>query len=189
LDHTNWNPGNNGKSVECAPIKATKILLKVIVAVMQTDKEESSENRRVVLYSGGSRTLNYEDRQGQSERCGFSGRTDVKTFRYYDDERRSPRYSQENTRCGGFKKSPARFEVVDDRFRDDKIRSVRQTDVHLFSPTESRFGNRSSDIQKNNAPVVRPLKDILGENLPPLQVVEHSKAPNGKDASVHSQVW
>ncbi|XP_061951375.1 probable ADP-ribosylation factor GTPase-activating protein AGD14 [Populus nigra] len=152
-----------------------------------TDKEESSENRRVVLYSGGSRTLNYEDRQGRSERCGFSGRTDDKTFRYYDDERRSPRYSQENTRYGGFKKSPARFEVVDDRFRDDKIRSVRQTNVHLFSPTESRFGNRSSDIQKNNAPVVRPLKDILGENLPPLQVVEHSKAPNGKDASVHSQ--
>nr|TKS11014.1 hypothetical protein D5086_0000076160 [Populus alba] len=152
-----------------------------------TDKEESSENRRVVLYSGGSRTLNYEDRQGQSERCGFSGRTDDKTFRYYDDERRSPRYSQENTRYGGFKKSPARFEVVDDRFRDDKIRSVRQTDVHLFSSTGSRFGNRSSDIQKNNAPVVRPLKDILGQNLPPLQVVEHSKAPNGKDASVHSQ--
>ncbi|KAJ6862385.1 ADP-ribosylation factor GTPase-activating protein AGD14 [Populus alba x Populus x berolinensis] len=152
-----------------------------------TDKEESSENRRVVLYSGGSRTLNYEDRQGRSERCGFSGRTDDKTFRYYDDERRSLRYSQENTRYGGFKKSPAPFEVVDDRFRDDKIQSVRQTDVHLFSPTGSRFGNRSSDIQKNNAPVVRPLKDILGANLPPLQVVEHSKAPNGKDASVQSQ--
>ncbi|KAB5513971.1 hypothetical protein DKX38_027877 [Salix brachista] len=152
-----------------------------------TDKEESSENRGLVLYSGGSRTLNYEDRHGRSERCGFSGRTDDKTFRYYYDERRSPRYSQENTRYGGFRKSPARFEVVDDRFRDDKIQSVRQTDVHSFSARESRFGNRSSDIQKNNAPVVRCLKDILGENLPPLQVVEYSNAPNGKDASVHSQ--
>ncbi|KAJ6373056.1 hypothetical protein OIU76_027400 [Salix suchowensis] len=62
---------------------------------------------------------------------------------YYYDERRSPRYSQENTRYGGFRKSPARFEVVDDRYS--------------------------------------------GENLPPLQVVEYSNAPNGKDASVHSQ--
>ncbi|KAJ6354577.1 hypothetical protein OIU77_005227 [Salix suchowensis] len=152
-----------------------------------TDKEESSESRGLVLYSGGSRTLNYEDRHGRSERCGSSGRTDDKTFRYYYDERRSPRYSQENTRYGGFRKSPARFEVVDDRFRDDKIQSVRQTDAHSFSARESRSGNRSSDIQKNNAPVVRCLKDILGENLPPLQVVEYSNAPNGKDASVHSQ--
>ncbi|KAJ6758505.1 ARFGAP/RECO-RELATED [Salix koriyanagi] len=92
-----------------------------------TDKEESN-------------------RHGRSERCGSSGRTDDKTFRYYYDERRSPRYSQENTRYGGFRKSPARFEVVDDRFRDDKIQSVRQTDAHSFSARESRSGNRLLSI-------------------------------------------
>ncbi|CAK7353450.1 unnamed protein product [Dovyalis caffra] len=167
----------------------------VLVAVMQTDKEEYSESRRVVLYSGGTRSPNYEDRHGRSERSGFSGRTDDKTFKYYYDERRSPRYSQENSRYGGFKRSPTRFEVVDDRFRDDGMRIGRQSDVHPFAHRESRFGNSSSDIQKNkhqsgsNAPVVCHLKDILGENLLPLQVGEQSKALNGKDSdgSVHSQ--
>ncbi|KAJ6435010.1 hypothetical protein OIU84_000283 [Salix udensis] len=130
-----------------------------------TDKEESSENRGLVLYSGGSRTLNYEDRHGRSERCGFSGRTDDKTFRYYYDERRSPRYSQENTRYGGFRKSPARFERE--------------------SPG---LGTGHLTFKRIMPPLVRCLKDILGENLPPLQVVEYSNAPNGKDASVHSQM-
>lgn len=39
--------------------------------------------------------------------------------------------------------------------------------------------------------MVRPLKHILGGNIPPLQVGEHSKAPNMKDAdgSARNQVW
>ncbi|KAI9393514.1 hypothetical protein POPTR_006G246100v4 [Populus trichocarpa] len=152
------------------------------------DKEDSGENRWAVLYSGGSRSPNYEDRHGRSERSGFSGRADDKTIKYYYDERRSPRYSQENSRYGGFMRSPVRFEVVDDRFRDDGIRSSRQSGVHPFAHRESRFGNKLSDIQKDmhqsgsHAPVVRPLKHILGGNIPPLQVGEHSKAPNMKDA-------
>ncbi|KAJ6745524.1 hypothetical protein OIU74_028245 [Salix koriyanagi] len=60
---------------------------------------------------------------------------------------------------------------------------------------ESRFGNKVSDIQKDmhqsgsNAPMVRPLKHILGENIPPLQAGEHSKTANRKDAdgSAHNQ--
>ncbi|KAB5553282.1 hypothetical protein DKX38_010593 [Salix brachista] len=65
------------------------LLKLVLVAIMQTDKEESGEKRWVVLYSGGSRSPNYEDRHGWSEGSGFSGRADDKTIKYYYDERRS----------------------------------------------------------------------------------------------------
>ncbi|XP_011019713.1 PREDICTED: uncharacterized protein LOC105122345 isoform X2 [Populus euphratica] len=160
------------------------------------DKDDSGENRWAVLYSGGSRSPNYEDRHGRSERSGFSGRADDKTIKYYYDERRSPRYSQENSRYGGFMRRPVRIEVVDDRFRDDGIRSSRKSGAHPFAHRESRFGNNLSGIQKDmhqsgsHAPVVRPLKHILGGNIPPLQVGEHSKAPNRKDAdgSAHNQM-
>uniref|UniRef100_A0A6N2KZS1 Arf-GAP domain-containing protein n=1 Tax=Salix viminalis TaxID=40686 RepID=A0A6N2KZS1_SALVM len=46
-----------------------------------TDKEESGENRWV-LYSGGSKSPNYEDRHGWSEGSGFSGRADDKTIKF-----------------------------------------------------------------------------------------------------------
>jgi hypothetical protein len=109
-------------------------------------------------------------------------------FKYYYDEKRSPRYAQENSRYGGSRVTPARFEVVDDRFRDDEHGSRR------FSNTESKPGIRSSDFQKNmdtcGSPVVRPVRDVLGGSSTPLQVGDLSKAIDGTaaDGSAHNQV-
>ncbi|XP_050214766.1 probable ADP-ribosylation factor GTPase-activating protein AGD14 isoform X2 [Mercurialis annua] len=157
------------------------------------DKDDSHENRQVVLYSsGGSRSPSYEDRHERRSHTG--GRNDDKNIKYYYDERRSPRYSQENSRSGGFKKSPARFEVVDDRFRDDGFRSRKDSDNHRFSHKDSTIGCLSPDYRKNkdrsSSPVIRPVQDILGENAPRLQIGRRSKAADRKenDASARNQI-
>ncbi|GMY17806.1 probable ADP-ribosylation factor GTPase-activating protein AGD14 [Fagus crenata] len=133
------------------------------------DKEETNESRKVVAYRGGSRSPSSEERYKghHSKRISSGGRSDDGSFKYYYDERRSPRYPQENSRHGGPRRSSARFEVVDDRFRDDEHGSRR------LSNTESKLVIRSPDIQKNVdrslSPVVPPVGDILGDNVHPLQ--------------------
>lgn len=168
------------------------------MAIIQGDREDSSESSKAGVYCGGSRSPSYEDRYERSERSAPGGRSDDKSFKYYYDEKRSPRYAQENSRYGGFKKSPARFEVVDDRFRDDGIRRSRQSDSQRFVHRESRLASRSTDHQRNmeqsSSPVVRSVKDILGESVPPLQVIEYHKANEENDGdsdgdrSSHNQV-
>ncbi|KAK9274561.1 hypothetical protein L1049_021810 [Liquidambar formosana] len=105
-----------------------------------SDKKESYENRKV-----GADTY----QKFHSEKPSPIVRNDDKSFRYYYDERRSPRYAQDNSRYGGYRRNPARFEVIDDRFRDDGFGSGRQTDSRRFSSGESKLGSRSPDCQKN----------------------------------------
>ena len=158
------------------------LFLKDSCFYIQNDKEETNESRKVVAYRGGSRSPSSEERYKghHSKRISSGGRSDDGSFKYYYDERRSPRYPQENSRHGGPRRSSARFEVVDDRFRDDEHGSRR------LSNTESKLVIRSPDIQKNvdrsRSPVVPPVGDILGDNVHPLQVGVLSKPIDGKDA-------
>lgn len=159
-----------------------------------SNKEEPCESRKIGLYSDRSKSPNYQNRCEPSVRSRPGGRSDDKSLKYYYDERRSPRYGQENSRYGGFKKSPVCFEIVDDRFRDDRTQSEKQSDNRRFSHRESRLGSLSPDRQKNldrsSSLVVRPTKDILGENSLALEVDERSKATERKDAdgSAHNQM-
>lgn len=158
-------------------------LKRIILFILQNDKE--SHSRKVSAYSGGSRSPHYEKRHERrhSERSS-PVRTSVDgSVKYYYDERRSPRYAQENSRYGVPRRSSARFEVVDDRIRDHGHGN------HRFSNTESKPGIRLPDFQKNmdrsHSPVVRTVKDILGDSITPLQVGELSKATDGP---AHNQV-
>ncbi|KAK9273024.1 hypothetical protein L1049_017831 [Liquidambar formosana] len=149
-----------------------------------SDEKESYEYRKV-----GADTY----QKSHSEKSSPVAKNDEKSFRYYYDERRSPRYAQDNSRYGGYRRSPARLEVIDDRFRDDGFGSGRRTAIHRFSSGESKLGIRSPDCQKNmdrfRSPVVRPVRDILGENVPPLLVGDPPKANEGRDVggSAHNQ--
>ncbi|XP_059461778.1 probable ADP-ribosylation factor GTPase-activating protein AGD14 [Corylus avellana] len=64
------------------------------------DKE--SHSRKVSAYSGGSRSPHYEKRHERrhSERSSPVRRSVDGSVKYYYDERRSPRYAQENSRYG-----------------------------------------------------------------------------------------
>ncbi|CAI9755641.1 unnamed protein product [Fraxinus pennsylvanica] len=97
-------------------------------------------------------------------------------------EQRSPRYSQENMRSGSHNRGcpSTRFEIVDDRYRDDG--GVRHFD--RYSSKESRARKMSSNsqrIRETNSPAIRPVKDILGEKVLPLRIGERPKANDGRE--------
>ncbi|KAG8375525.1 hypothetical protein BUALT_Bualt10G0108800 [Buddleja alternifolia] len=72
---------------------------------------------------------------------------------------------------------PTRFEIVDDRFRDDG--SVKHYD--RCSIRDSRGGTGSPESQGSNTKSfqeIRPVKDIFGDKFPPLKIGE---PPNGND--------
>ncbi|KAL5786147.1 hypothetical protein ACOSQ2_008539 [Xanthoceras sorbifolium] len=152
------------------------------------EKEEVSESKKVAAYLGESRSPHYGSRYEQSS-SGVSGpgrRSDDRSTRYFYDERRSPRYAaKENSRYSGVRKSPARFEVVDDRFRDDRFGSASRSENLNITNRENKSGSRSPECQTNrnssSSLVVRP-KTILGENALPLDVGKISIAINGKEA-------
>lgn len=148
---------------------------------MQTEKEESFDSRRLNAYRAGSRSPLYEDRYDAQSggRYSPSTRSDDGVVRYYYDERRSPKYARDNARYGGFKKSPVRFEVVDDRFRDDGYGSGggrRSVGGGRRSSEDFRLGSKSPDVMRNRNrtiyPEVRSIQELLGGNAPPLKVGE-----------------
>ncbi|XP_061359577.1 uncharacterized protein LOC133303650 [Gastrolobium bilobum] len=97
------------------------------------DKEDFSESRK-------SNSLRFDFKSPHSSP---GPRSDDKSFRYLYDESRSPKYVQKYSRLGGQSKSPIKFEVVDDRFRDDDFRNRR------LSNLESKLRHLSLDGQKN----------------------------------------
>ncbi|CAN6230816.1 unnamed protein product [Urochloa humidicola] len=133
---------------------------------VKDDKDEYSENRRSEGNWGGSRS---PPNGSYSDRRSYSGRSDDRNSRYsYGD--RSPGYDQND-----YKKSPRYFEVVDDR--SGKTTPVQRFEDRRFSEPR-RPDSGSPDFQKEadgSSPVVRPVRDILGDNAPQLRVGEPSK--------------
>ncbi|KAJ0090165.1 hypothetical protein Patl1_12841 [Pistacia atlantica] len=157
------------------------------------ENEDADENsRKVGGYRGESRSPRYGSRyeHSSSARCHPGRRSDDRNSRYYHDERSN----QEIPRFGGYRKTPVRIEIVDNRFRDGSSRSGRRTESCNFSNRDYRSESRSPDSQTNKnsskALVVRPIKEILGESTPPLEVGPRSIAIEGKDpeGSANNQV-
>ncbi|OWM86647.1 hypothetical protein CDL15_Pgr015682 [Punica granatum] len=124
--------------------------------VRLADKVNSSESRRPSSSRIGLSSPSYEDRYDHHYHSARSGpspsaKSDDGIVRYYYDESRSPRYTQQSSRTG-YRRSPARFEVVDDRFRDDGYGSRRRSTnaMRLMSEDFRVIGRRSFDgLQKN----------------------------------------
>ncbi|XP_048133512.1 probable ADP-ribosylation factor GTPase-activating protein AGD14 [Rhodamnia argentea] len=149
------------------------------------DKEESYGSRSSNACRSASGSPRYEDRYERpySGRSSPSGRSDDGILKYYYDERRSPRYAREVSRYGGYRRSPVRFEVVDDRFRDDTLGSGRRTQGQRLANEESRLGSRSPENQKNmdksTPTVTRPAKEIVTDAGPSLRVGETMENSDG----------
>ncbi|KAL6604560.1 hypothetical protein ACP70R_042987 [Stipagrostis hirtigluma subsp. patula] len=130
------------------------------------DKDEYNENRRSDGNWGGSRS---PPNGSYSDRRSYSGRSDDRNSRYsYGD--RSPGYDQND-----YKKSPRYFEAVDDR--SGKTTPVQRFEDRRFSEPRRADGG-SPNYQREpdaSSPVVRPVRDILGDEAPQLRVGEPSK--------------
>ncbi|GJN19310.1 hypothetical protein PR202_gb06573 [Eleusine coracana subsp. coracana] len=130
------------------------------------DKDEYSENRRSDGNWGGSRS---PPNGSYSDRRSYSGRSDDRNSRHsYGD--RSPGYDQND-----YKKSPRYFEVVDDR--SGKTTPVQRFEDRRFSePRKPDTGSPNYEKEADtSSPVVRPVREILGDEAPQLRVGEPSK--------------
>ncbi|KAL6331305.1 hypothetical protein AAG906_009733 [Vitis piasezkii] len=147
--------------------------------VKMGDKEEPYENRKMDNYQGGSRSPPYEDSYDRrySDQRSPGGRSDDKNFRYGYDGRRSPGSDLEN-RQGDYRRSPVRPEIVNDWRREDRFgngrKSGRETNL------EGRSPDHQKDLDASSPPMVRPVREILGDNVSPLRVIEPPKANGGR---------
>nr|XP_043627701.1 probable ADP-ribosylation factor GTPase-activating protein AGD14 [Erigeron canadensis] len=130
-------------------------------------------------YFGGSRSPPYENERRYSDRPSPGGRSDGSSRNSYD-ERRSPGYDQD------FKKSPARVDIVNDWRREDRFANGRRSDDGKISDVGSKVEGRSPDNRRDpdisSPPVVRPVRDILGDSVSPLRVIEPPKANGSRPA-------
>ncbi|XP_039059582.1 probable ADP-ribosylation factor GTPase-activating protein AGD14 [Hibiscus syriacus] len=137
------------------------------------DKEDFYENKRIDGYQGGSRSPPNEDTYDRrySDRSSPGGRNDDRNSRYGSDERRRPGYDQESRQYGDYRRSPARPEVVNDWRREDRFRNERKAEDRIVSDKDSKLEWRSPERPKEslNPPIVRPVREILGENVIPLR--------------------
>ncbi|XP_059634980.1 probable ADP-ribosylation factor GTPase-activating protein AGD14 [Cornus florida] len=149
------------------------------------ENEDSYENRRIDASRGGSRSPPYEDsyERRYSDRPSPGGRSDEKNYRSSYDER-SPGYDADY-------RSPARPEVVNDWRREDRFGNGRRSEDGKISDGNSKVEGRSPDRQKDldmsSPPTVRPIRDILRDNVPPLRIIEPPKPNGGRAADVRTQ--
>lgn len=126
-------------------------------------------------YHSGSRSPPYDDvnERRYSDRSSPGGR--------------SPGYDQGNRQFGGdYKKSPAQTEIVNDWRREDRFGNGRRSEDSRLSDGSSGLDGRSPDHQRDqdssSPPVVRPVREILGENVTPLRVIEPPKVNGTRSA-------
>lgn len=147
--------------------------------IIQTDKDSSQERRKITPYYGGLQNLQVEMPRSSSKREHMSPI-------FYYDERSSPRYSKENSRYGGYRRSLTRIEVVDDRIKDDRlgIRKLSNGDskaVIQLSRSQENLGKPSLAVEFNN-------KLTTGKNEPSQRVLEDVRTNKRLDTGGPDQV-
>ncbi|RZC50384.1 hypothetical protein C5167_018804 [Papaver somniferum] len=155
------------KSIEMAPKKK-----------LDTKRLDSLDIRDAL--KSGSRTPAYENTFGRHfMRSGSAGQNDDRNKYGYNHvgERRDSGYLRE------IRSSPRRnvtkFEVVDDRVREDRFGNRRRAEIGK-PPSDSRERNSHKSLDMSNLPAVRSVREILGEDVPPLCVDESPKANSGQ---------
>ncbi|KAK6941553.1 Arf GTPase activating protein [Dillenia turbinata] len=145
-------------------------------------EKEDSYDRRFDKYQGGSRSPPYDgtDERRYNDRSSPGGRFEDRNRAGYDQE-----YQQS--------RSPARAEVINDWRREDRFGNSKRSEDRRFSDSdykvEGRSPDRQKDVDSSSPPVVRPVRDILGENVIPLRISEPPKANGSRaaDGSLHAQ--
>lgn len=144
----------------------------LITHLMQGDREDP--------YQGGFRSPPYDDVYDRrySDRSSSGGR--------------SPGYDQESRQYNDYKRSPGQPEVVNDWRREDRFGNGKKFDDHRIPDGESKVGGspeRPKDVDTSSPPVVRPVREILGENIVPLRIIEPPKGNGSRaDGSAQTQV-
>lgn len=159
------------------------------------DREETNDSRRPEPrpnYRADSRSPPYEDRY--DERPSGGRRSNAG----YDDRRFDERSRFDERARFDEKRSPGRFETDRNRYDknyndarryDDRPRYENRDRQHyedrynegLDRRFEDRFANErgNRNYGGSSPPPIRPVKEILGEDVPPLRVDSHGNQTNG----------
>ncbi|CAL0331042.1 unnamed protein product [Lupinus luteus] len=161
----------------------------------QGDKDDLYENRRTGMYQGGPKSPQYEDtyERRYSDRSSPGGISSGgispggRSPGGISPGGRSPGYDQEIRQYGDFRRSAGPPPVVNDWRREDRFRDGRKFEDRRISDgdikMDSQSPERAKDLGSSNLPVVRPVRDILGENVVPLRISEPPKTNSGKAAN------
>ncbi|XP_027332921.1 probable ADP-ribosylation factor GTPase-activating protein AGD14 [Abrus precatorius] len=177
-----WNSLRHSYPDSCNIHKLREFIKHVYVERRFTGERSNDNISNIRL---NNKEESYGSRKSNSLCFEFKGphsnpgaRSDDTSFRYLYDESRSPRYTQKYIRQGSYTRSPIKFEVVDDRFRDDDYKSRRHSNLELKLRQISIDGQKNVD--KAQLPVTRSLGDILRENALSL----HEVTPSGGEGSI-----
>ncbi|XP_024005703.1 uncharacterized protein LOC18029661 [Eutrema salsugineum] len=152
--------------------------------------EDYRESKKASANLLGSRSFHSLDKS-ETERASAVGRSGNESLKFYFDDKKHKQQNvtHNNPKSRGLPKSPVRFEIVDDRFRDDG--SVKRYDARR----ESRGSSKSLDLSNNkdtsSFPIVRHASELLDENAPHLHVrnvvkVEKKKNPVNNQTTASS---
>ncbi|KAH1067696.1 hypothetical protein J1N35_032683 [Gossypium stocksii] len=150
------------------------------------DKEDFFENRRTNGYQGGSRSPQYEDTHERrySERSSPGGTSDDRSSRYGYDEKQSLGYNPENRKYAEYVRSPARPEIMNNWRREDRFGNGKKFEDRKISKgdpkLEGRLPERQKDLESSSPPVVRPIREIMGENVISLRINDPLNTNGGR---------
>lgn len=125
--------------------------------------------------------------QGESETRSSTGSRSPPYDEAYD--RRYSDRSSPGGRSPGFepsnKKSPSRPEILNDWRREDRFGGKKKPEEGSQSPEQVK------DLGSASPPVLRPVREILGDSVIPLRVIEPPKPQvnRSSDASANAKVW
>lgn len=143
------------------------------------ERDDYEESRRSNTDHSGSRSPPYNDPYERrfGDRPGSAGRSDDRNSRFNHDTR-SPGYDQ------GDYRSPSRFEMRDEIRRDDKagndVQSPKSHNINSDELPKPGLSNHQKGVYISSPPMVRPVREILGTDIPPLRVGELPKVNGGK---------
>uniref|UniRef100_A0A2P2M5F6 Putative ADP-ribosylation factor GTPase-activating protein AGD14 isoform X1 n=2 Tax=Rhizophora mucronata TaxID=61149 RepID=A0A2P2M5F6_RHIMU len=146
------------------------------------EREESYENRRIDMQQSGSRSPPSEDlyERHYNGRSSPGGRGDGKINRYGYDERRSPGHDQEGRQYNDYRRSPSHPELINNWRQEDRFGNGRKVEDRVTSDGDTKLEGRSPEHLKDpgasSPPIVRPVREILGDNVVPLRISEPPKA-------------
>ncbi|KAL0427077.1 UNVERIFIED_CONTAM: putative ADP-ribosylation factor GTPase-activating protein AGD14 [Sesamum latifolium] len=132
----------------------------------------------------GERNMEKPLRAKMGEAEDFNGNRRIDN---YQGGSRSPPYEDTFERHHSDRRSPVNDWRREDRFGNGRRSEDRGSDGGSKVEGKSPDSQRDSDI--SSPPIVRPVRDILGENVSPLRVIEPPKATGGKlaDGSAQTQ--
>ena len=147
-------------------------------AVTEDYKESKKANANFL----GTRSFHSADKP-ETERASAGGKSGTKSLKFYFEDMEPKQQQQhvtQNPKSRGLPKSPVRFEIVDDRYRDDG--SVKRYDARREPRGSSKSLDLSNNKETSGLPIVRHASELIGENHPRLRVekivkVEEKKNP------------